>query len=168
MAFTEFFNKEAQKEVQKEAYWQNMAKLGQTRHKFLEMLVEDGVESTHGLGEVLFGDAKGRRMTTVKLVAAGDWAGKNNIQVEIFAKVSKNKLQQLQQANKKPTVQVELTFNNEVVGYSIPNNVTSSYAYKRTRTEYGDEERVGDESYCVGLAEVVEHFQAGKLTVARE
>lgn len=171
MAFTEFFNKEARKEV----YGRNMEILGRTRDSFLEMLVENGVERTLGLrevfyGEGFFGDDAGanrwrRKTTTVKLATAGDWVGENNIQVEIFTRVAKNKLQQLQHTNKKPTVHAILTFDDEETRYVIPNDVTDSYAYE---IEEGIETEVGNESFCVGLAEVMEYFQAGKLTVVKE
>ncbi len=165
MVFEAWFERKAQAE----AYGQDMEKLRQTRDGFLKILVENGVESTHGLGEVIFGDdagnTRGRKTTTVKLAAVGEWAEENDIQVEIFAIVSKDKLRQLGQANKKPTVYARLTFPDEVRAYFVPNNVTNSHAYI--------EDRLGDRSpqnktLCVGLAEVMEYFQAGKLAVVRE
>lgn len=161
MAFQEFFDRKAEKV----AFQQKMEKFGQIRDKFLEMLVKDGVESTHGFGEVIFGDAKGRKVTTVKLVAAGDWEGKG-IPVEISVGASKNKLQQLQQANRKPTVYVKLTFDDRVVRTSIPNNVTN--AHTDTKDNFGNED-IRDETFSYKTsAEVMEYFQtAAKMEYFR-
>ena len=86
--------------------------------------------------------------------------------MEISTIVSKIKLQQLQLEGKKPVVHVILTFDDKTTRYAIPNDVTNSYAYRYD--EFKNEKNMGDESYCVGLAEVMEYFQAGKLIVARE
>lgn len=160
MAFQEFFNRKAEKV----AFRQNMEKFGQIRDKFLEMLVEKGEESTHSFGEVISGDAKGRRITMIKLVAAGDWAQGNNIQVEIFATASKNKLQQ---ANKKPTVHVMLTFDDRVVRSSIPKNVINTSTYT-TEGKFGNRDAKDVTFSYESMAEVIEYYRAGKLAVTRE
>lgn len=155
MAFKEFLKEKADNG----AFRQNMAKFGQNRDTFLEILARDGVESTHSLGEVIFGEAKGRRVTTVKLVAVGDWA-ENDIQVEIFARVAKTKLQQ---AKKKPTVNVMLTFTDRVVKCSIPNDVTDTFTY--TEDKFSNR-TVRDQTFSYETsAEVIERLQAQNLIV---
>ena len=158
MVFEAFLDKQAQAEVHR----QNMEGLGKTRDWFLMMLADNGVESSHGFGEFLVGEATGRKMTTVKLAARGDWVERSKIQVEISVPVTKDRLKG---AKKKPTVSVKVTFPDDVRTYFIPDDVNGSHAQI--------EDRLGDRtsskaSSCVGLAEVMEYFQAGKLAVVRE
>ena len=133
------------------------------KNQLTDILIKDGVESTHSFVECLLLDRSGDstfqspKMTTVNF--SGQWE-EVGVQVRIWAKGLKSELQQKRDSS---PVYVDVTMVGDETHYVyfLSPKITKSAVLTRDKT--GKIEGYRDSDLCLGLGQVVEAIQGGQL-----